>query len=67
VGVSDEGPDLHVEVVLVDGSGEWHMRVFELACCVDIEAQDHRIPATVFKQRYKRNVKILNVPKEFLE
>jgi deoxyinosine 3'endonuclease (endonuclease V) len=34
---ADERPDLHVDVVLVDGNGEWHMRAFGLACYVGVE------------------------------
>ena len=33
----EERPDLKIDVLLVDGSGEWHKRKFGLACYVGLE------------------------------
>jgi deoxyinosine 3'endonuclease (endonuclease V) len=33
----DERPDLQLDVLLVDGSGQWHSRSFGLACYVGVE------------------------------
>jgi deoxyinosine 3'endonuclease (endonuclease V) len=35
---SDTRPDLHLDVLLVDACGEWHMRAFGLACYVGAES-----------------------------
>jgi hypothetical protein len=36
---ADERPDLHVDVVLVNGGGEWCMRSFGLTCYVGFETE----------------------------